>query len=84
MKRLHKTLIIIGIILLALFLMSSKASAPAPPDVAVTSVYRNGMEYGVFKWIVGGRPAMEVVNFTKDKLEVEKLKAEIEYYKKLN
>jgi hypothetical protein len=87
MKKLHKALIIIGIIILALFLMSTTASAPSTGAVKVTSevIYTDGMTYRVFKGksTYDNHIDIEVINVTKEKLEIEKLKAEINYYKKL-
>ena len=80
---------VIVLIILALLLMSNTASAPAPNQWEPWSetIYQDGMTYRLF--IVksggpGGGIAMDVVNVTKEKLEIQKLKAEIEYYKKLH
>lgn len=85
MKKTNRILIVLVIILLAFILMSSGASTPGDGGVRVTSevIQAGGVTYRVFK----GKSSydnhidIEVVNVTKEKLEIQKLKAEIEYYK---
>lgn len=88
MKRIHKILIILAIIAIALIFLSNTASAPGNGGVEVTTetINMDGVTYRVFK----GKAAwdnhidIEVVNVTKEKLEMERLRAEIKYYKSLH
>ena len=87
MKKIWKVLLILAIILMALILMSSGTSSPSSRGVDVASeiVNLDGMTYRVFtaKSSFDNYIDISVVNVTKEKLEVEKLKAEINYYKSL-
>ena len=87
MKRIHKILIILALVAIALIFLSNTASAPSPPmgppDTSLMTL--DGMTYRVFTQYTwnGSDVEIVVINVTKEKLEVQKLKAEIEYYKKL-
>lgn len=71
-----------------IFIFASFTNANAPGDggVRVTSevIQADGMTYRVFKGkaTYDNHIDIEVVNVTKEKLEIQKLKAEIEYYKR--
>jgi hypothetical protein len=89
MKRIYKTLMIIAFVILALLFMSNTAYAPdnSQFDPWSETVYYDGMTYRIFMVKSGGPGggiAIDVVNVTKEKLEIEKLKAEIAYYKKIH
>ena len=87
MKQFLKALALIAIISIALLLISSTPSVPSTRGVDVSSevVNLDGMTYRVFtaKSSYDNYIDIAVVNVTKEKLEIQKLKAEIEYYKKL-
>jgi len=85
MKKSNRILIVLVILLGALLLLSSRPSSPMGDQVTVTSeiVNQDGMTYRVFKGKAqfDNHIDIEVINVTKEKLEIQKLKAEIEYYK---
>ena len=73
-----------------IFIFASFTNASAPDntrgvDVSSEIVHLDGMTYRVFtgKSSFDNYIDIAVVNVTKEKLEIEKLKAEIEYYKRL-
>ena len=76
------------IAIIFIFASFTNASAPGPGGVTVSSqiVQADGMTYRVFtgKATHDNYIDIEVVNVTKEKLEIEKLKAEIQYYKKIH
>ena len=69
------------------FASFTNANAPASRGVDVSSevIQADGMTYRDFtgKSSYDNHIDIEVVNVTKEKLEIAKLKAEIEYYKKI-
>lgn len=76
------------IAMIFIFASFTNASAPTSRGVDVSSevIQADGMTYRVFigKSSFDNHIDIEVVNVTKEKLEVERLKAEIEYYKKIH
>lgn len=73
-----------------IFIFTSFINASAPisrgVDVSSQVIQADGMTYRVFtgKSSYANYIDIEVINVTKEKLEIQKLKAEIEYYKKLH
>jgi len=78
------------IILIGVLALTSFTNPPSPPAYGVTVnseiVQADGMTYRVFtgKATHDNYIDIEVVNVTKEKLEIERLKAEIAYYKKIH
>jgi len=70
-----------------IFASFTNASAPGSGGVTVDSqvINMDGMTYRVFtgKSSYDNYIDIAVINVTKEKLEIEKLKAEIAYYKKI-
>lgn len=87
MKKIWKFLLVFSIVSAGLIFTSTTASAPKGGwnDVRTTTIYSDGMTYKVFTQhtTTGGSISIDVVNVTKDKLEIQKLKAEIDYYNKI-
>ena len=72
-----------------IFIFASFTNGNAPisrgVDVSSQVIQADGMTYRVFtgKSSYDNYIDIEVINVTKEKLEIAKLKAEIEYYKRL-
>lgn len=75
------------IAIIFIFASFTNASGPGNGGVNISTeiVQADGMTYRVFKGKAqfDNHIDIEVVNVTKEKLEIERLKAEIEYYKKI-
>lgn len=78
------------LLLLAVLALTSFTSPSVSPIIGVSVdseiVQADGMTYRVFtgKATHDNYIDIEVVNVTKEKLEIERLKAEIAYYKKIH
>ena len=76
--------------LIAVLALMSFTNPPAPTGYGVKvnseTIQADGMTYRVFtgKASHDNYIDIEVINVTKEKLEIEKLKAEIAYYKKIH